>query len=322
VETFIVEAAVAMFASYFLGRWIGGYFRDAGLVGKDLHKKGKPKIPTSAGIPVFLAFYFSAMAYVFLRTYVFQDYSGLMDVTASILTIFFVTLVGFLDDVNTAKGRRIGLKQWQKPLLTLPAAIPLAALRMGVSSMTLPFIGAVDFGILYPLVIVPLVVVGASNMVNLLAGLNGLEAGMGVIYLTSLSLYAAFHSNLAAKIIAFAALGAVAGIFLLNRYPAKFLPGDSLTYFLGAVLGTLAIVGNMETATLIAAMPFLIEGVLKASGRFKKRTVGYVKDGKIFRNDGIYSLPHIFMNGRYTERQVVAFTWGISAFFAALVWLV
>lgn len=322
METFLVEAVVAMAASYGLGTWISKYFKNAGLVGKDLHKKDQPELPTSSGIPTFLAFYFAAMAYIFLRTYIFKDYTGLMDVTASILTIAFVTFVGFLDDVNTAKGKRIGLKQWQKPLLTLPAAIPLAALQMGVSSMTLPIVGTVDFGVLYPLLLVPLAIVGASNMVNMLAGLNGLEAGMGIIYLTSLSLYAYFYSGLAAKIIAFAALGAVAGIFLLNKYPAKFLPGDSLTYFMGAVLGTLAIVGNMEKPALIIAVPFLIEGALKASGKFKKPTVGYAKKGKIFRQDGVYSLPHIFMNGRYTEQQVVAFTWTISAFFAILVWLV
>ncbi len=322
MESFVLETAVALVSGYLLGSWMKGYFRNAGLVGKDLHKEGHPELPTSAGIPAFLAFYFASMAYIFLKTYIFRDYNELLGVVASILTIMFVTLVGFLDDVNTAKGKRIGLKQWQKPLLCLPAALPLAALRMGVSSMSLPIVGTVSFGLLYPLLIVPVAIVGASNMVNLLAGLNGLESGMGVIYLTSLSLYAYFHSSLAAKVIAFAALGAVAGVFLLNRYPARFLPGDSLTYFLGAVLGTIAVVGNMEKPTLIASIPFLIEGLLKARGKFKKPTVGYVENGKLYKHEGIYSLPHLFMNGKYTEKQVVGFMWAISAFFAILLWFV
>jgi UDP-N-acetylglucosamine--dolichyl-phosphate N-acetylglucosaminephosphotransferase len=322
VETFILEAAAAMASSYFLGRWVGGYFERAGLVGKDLHKPGTPSRPTSAGIPAFIAFYFAAMAYVFGRTYLVGDYTGLLEVTASILSIMFVTFVGFLDDVNVTEGHRVGLKQWQKPLLTLPAAIPLVALKLGVSSMTLPLLGQVRLGLLYPLVVVPLAIVGASNMVNLLGGLNGLESGMGVVYLTSLSLYAYVNSGLAAKIIAFAALGATAGIFVLNRFPARLLPGDSFTYFLGAVLATLAVVGNMEKAALVASVPFLVEGVLKARGRFKKPTVGHVSGGKLYKQEGVYSLPHLFMDGRFTERQVAAFMWAVEALFAALVWAV
>lgn len=322
METFLVTSAAAMGASYLLGKWLLDYFRSAGLVGTDVHKPGQPKLPTSAGIPAFLAFYFATMAYVFMRTYLFQSYAGLLDVTASILAVMFVTFVGFLDDVNAAEGRRVGLKQWQKPLLTLPAAIPLAALKLGTSAMNLPLVGRVQLGVLYPLVVVPLIIVGASNMVNLLAGLNGLESGMGIIYLTSLSLYAYYHSGLAAKIIAFGALGATAGVFLLNRFPAKLLPGDSFTYFLGAVLGTLAVVGNMEKAVLVASVPFFAEGALKARGRFQKPTIGHVSGGKLYKREGIYSLPHLFMNGKFTEPEVVGIMWAIEALFALLVWAV
>ncbi|MBR9690013.1 MAG: hypothetical protein GOV01_03905 [Candidatus Altiarchaeota archaeon] len=322
METFIIEAVLAAFGAYFFGRWISKYFRVAGLVGKDVHKEGQPTLPTSAGIPAFIAFYFAVMAYVFFRTYVIKEYTGLLDIMASTLSIAFITFIGFLDDVNVAKGGRVGLKQWQKPLLTLPAAVPLMALRVGNSVMSLPFLGEVSFGSLYPLLLIPLAVVGASNMVNLLAGLNGLEAGMGIIYLTSLSLYAYFNAGIAAKIIAFGALGATAGIFLLNRYPAKILPGDSLTYFLGGVLATVAIVGNIEKAALVAAVPFLIEGLLKARGKFKRPTVGKIVNGKIVREGEIYSIPHIFMNGKYTEKQIVRFVWLISGFFSVLVWFV
>jgi UDP-N-acetylglucosamine--dolichyl-phosphate N-acetylglucosaminephosphotransferase len=188
--------------------------------------------------------------------------------------------------------------------------------------MNLPIIGPVNFGVLYSLLIAPLAFMGASNMVNLLGGLNGLESGMGLIYLSSLSLFAYFTSNLAAKILAFGALGAVAGFFILNKFPAKFLPGDSFTYFLGGVLATIAITGNLEKATLILAGPFIIEFILKLRGKFKKPTIGKMKNGKIFRSDGIYSLPHFFMNGKYTEKQIVGFVWAISFFFSALIWIV
>jgi UDP-N-acetylglucosamine--dolichyl-phosphate N-acetylglucosaminephosphotransferase len=136
-----------MILAYYFGSWIRKYFKDSGLVGRDIHKEGEPQIPSSAGIPVFLSFYFASMMYVFLRTYLYQDYSGLLDVVAGILSIAFITFVGFLDDVYVARNKRIGLKQWQKPLLTIPAAIPLMALRLGSSTMSLPLIGNVNFGL-------------------------------------------------------------------------------------------------------------------------------------------------------------------------------
>ena len=97
----------------------------------------------------------------------------------------------------------------------------------------IPFIGPVDFGILYPLLLIPIGVVGASNMVNLLGGLNGIETGMGLVYTGMLSIYAYTLQEFAT-----AALGAIAFMALLaflyyNKYPAKIFPGDSLTYLLG-----------------------------------------------------------------------------------------
>ena len=321
METFIVEVLIAALSSYLLGKWIMGYFRAAGIVGEDVHKEGRPVLPTSGGIPVFLGFYFAVMAYAFLRTYIFREQAEMVDTLAGVLAILFITVVGFLDDINAAEGKRIGLKQWQKPLLTLPAAIPLMALNLGTSQVAIPFIGSVELGMLYPLVLVPIGFVGASNMVNLLAGLNGLESGMAVTYLTSLSIYTYYHSSLAAKVLSFGALGAVAGFFLLNRYPARFLPGDSLTYFLGATLAAIAIIGNVEKFVLVLSVPFFVEFALKARGRFREPTVGYVRDGKIYRKGGIYSLPHIFMNGKHSEKGVVRRVWAVSALFSLLAWL-
>lgn len=323
METFLIETTFACVSTYLLGSWAKDYFVSSGLVGRDIHKKGEVILPSSAGIPTFLSFYFAAMSYVFFRTYVYQDYTGLLDVVAGILSVAFITFVGFLDDVHVARGKRIGLKQWQKPLLTLPAAIPLMALRLGSSTMALPFFGEVNFGLIYPLLLIPFGILIASNMVNLLAGLNGLESGLGIIYLTSLSLYTYFYSNIAAKILAFSALGAVAGIFLLNKYPAKILPGDSLTYFLGGVLAIISIVGNVEKAGIILAIPFGVESLLKLRGRFKQPTVGKLVNEKIVRRSKkIYSIPHLFMNGKYTEKEIVKKVWAIELIFALLIWVV
>ncbi len=320
METLIALCIVSAVLSYFASRFFARYFKDAGIVARDLHKEKKPVLPTSAGIALASAFYLSVLGYVFLRVYYFKNYDQLLEVFASLLSILVITFVGFLDDVNVKGTKRIGLKQWQKPLFTLPAALPLMAVKLGTPTITLPFVGTVDVGVLYPLVLVPIGVVGGANMVNLLAGLNGLESGLAVIYLSALNLILLkVNAPLAAKIIGFAALGAVLGFLPFNLYPARFLPGDSLTYFLGALIANLAIVGNIEKPALILSVPFIIEFFLKARGLFKKPTVGYIKNGKIYRKTkGIYSIPHFWMNGKYTEPQIVFRVWLIQLIFAVL----
>ncbi|HDR53209.1 MAG TPA: hypothetical protein ENN60_00830 [archaeon] len=324
MESFLLLTLIATAVTFFLTRWLAVYLKRAGVVGEDVHKKGKPALPTSGGVPVFLGFFFSVMFYLFLLTYYFRvKVADMLAILAGTLSILVITFIGFLDDINVKGALRKGLEQWQKPLLSLPAALPLMAVELGTTAMVVPFVGLVNFGLAYPLVLVPLGVMCAANMVNLLGGLNGLESGGGIIYLTALALFAYQNSNLAAKVIAFAALGAVLGFFPFNKFPAKMLPGDSLTYFLGGVLANLAIIGDIEKACLVVALPFLAEVLLKLRGRLKKPTVGLLKGDKIVkRTSGIYSLPHFWMNGKFTEAQIVLRVWAVFAISSLLIWVV
>lgn len=323
--SFIVSVIIAFGASLWAVPWLIRYLKRINLMVKDIHKEATPLIPRSGGLAVLIGFMAGVMAFMFFFTFFVQDTPWLTDTSlpllfASILTIVIITFIGFIDDLLMVKAS--GLRQWQKPLLTLAAAIPLMVVNAGTSKLIVPFIGHVEFGLIYPLILVPLGVVGAANMVNLFAGLNGLESGLGLIYLASLGAYAYVHERYLAVIIAFITFAAVLAYHFYNKFPAKILPGDSLTYLLGAVLATIAIVGDLEKATLIVSIPFFIEFLLKLRGKFRKQTVGYLKNGKIHSQyERIYSLPHIFMRtGRYAEKQVVYFMYIIQAIFASIIW--
>ncbi|MBR9681640.1 MAG: hypothetical protein GOV00_02445 [Candidatus Altiarchaeota archaeon] len=322
METFLVILLFSTLVTVLITKWLKSYFFSSEIVGEDVHKQRKPILPTSGGVPVFLGFFFSVMLYSFLITYLLNATDALLEILAGVLSIAIITLIGFLDDVNVKGSIRRGLKQWEKPLLSLPAALPLMAVKLGTSIVTLPFIGAVEFGLVYPLILIPLGVMISANMVNMLAGMNGLEAGAPLIYFTSLTAFVYFNStSLAAKVIAFSALGAIIGFFPFNKVPAKMLTGDSFTYFMGAVLVSVAVIGNVEKATLILSVPFLIEFLLKARGKFKIPTLGKLENGKIVKQTpGIYSIPHIWMNGKYTEYQIVKRVWAVFAVFATLSW--
>ena len=194
----------------------------------------------------------------------------------------------------------------------------------GTSRMELPFFGIVDFGILYALLLVPIGFVGASNMVNLLAGFNGLEAGMGIIYLGSLGMYAFVNERYIASLIALMAFTSLIVFYLFNKSPAKILPGDSLTYFLGGTLASIAILGNLEKAALVVSIPFFAEFVLKLRSRLKAQNYGKWVDGKIKTDyKKVYSLTHLFTRkAKFTEKKIVLYFILIEVFFSFLLWVV
>src|SRR3989344_8619353 len=288
------------------------YLTKINLVVKDQNKENLPLIPISGGMAVLAGISASLLLTVFLETFYNNgSQERIILIFAALSTILIITFIGFIDDliIKTSRESSSGLKQWQKPLLTLPATIPLIVANAGVTIIAIPFYKAIDVGLIYPLILVPIGIIGAANMVNLLAGFNGSEAGMGLIYTGMLGAYAYVNGRDVATLVAFVAFGALLAFYYFNKYPAKILAGDSLTYLLGAVLVCIAVLGNMEKAALIASVPFFIEFVLKARSRFKAESYGYWYNGKIKSfYDKIYSIPHILtIKGKYTEKQITYF---------------
>jgi len=322
---------ISFLVVFFLTKWFINYFNSIGLVVKDMNKEGTPLIPLSGGLPVMAGLFMGLMSFIFIRTYFPVEESvingnGLTSLFAASTTILIIGIIGFIDDLIIKKDKETsaGLKQWQKPFLTLFAAIPLVVINSGFELVNFPIIGTINFGFFYALIFIPIGVIGASNMVNMLAGFNGMETGMGIIYIGMLGLYAFVNERYVAALIALITVGALLAFYLYNKYPAKILPGDSLTYLLGAVLATIAIVGNIERAALVASIPFFVEFFLKLRGKFKKQSYGYGKDEKLYSNySKIYSIPHIFTRtGKFTEKQVVFFMILIELFFSSLIWFI
>ena len=179
-EALLASTLITFITSFILTPRIIEFFTAAQIVAIDLHKKEKPRLPTGGGICLATGILAGILFYVGLKTFApFLSTSGsqassieLLAVTSSIL---IVTLSGLLDDLNvktkavqTKDGMnvKVGFPQWVKPLLTVPAAVPLMVIHAGVTTMVLPIIGVIDFGILYPALIIPIGFVGASNMIN------------------------------------------------------------------------------------------------------------------------------------------------------------
>lgn len=324
---------ISFAATFFVTPYVFKFLKAIGIVGLDLHKKNKPKLPAGGGVCVALGILAGLLSYVGIQTFVYGLQATSIQLLAVISTVLIVTFVGLFDDLNikakltnTKEGAdiRVGLPQWIKPLLTLPAAIPLMVIMSGDTTMVMPFFGQVNFGILYTLILIPIGVVVASNAVNMLGGFNGAEAGMGFVYLTSLGIYGWLHGSLGSVMFLIAAASVLA-FLKFNWYPAKILPGDSLTYLLGSLVAAGVIVGNMEKVGMIVLMPFIIEFFLKARAKFKVSCLGKLRsDGKLDSPYGkkIYSLTHIIMNlGKFTEKEVVMILISIEVVFSIIPFL-
>jgi len=235
----------------------------SGYMVKDANKYDKPLVPLSGGVAFIMSFMASTTLYLFFKVFYLGTETNLVFLLALMLTSAMAGFVGFLDDFVIKKNTEsIGLKKWQKPLLTLIFALPLAAVNSGVSTVMIPYIGPIHFGILYPLILVPLTIMFTANSFNILAGFNGLEGGMATIILSTMGLISYLNGNLWLSMVCFIAVGSLLAYLIFNWFPARIFPGDSFTYTVGALIGAIAILGNMETIVAILFIPYLLDFAL------------------------------------------------------------
>ena len=263
------------------------------IVGRDIHKPDGRKIAEMGGVTVIVGFMFGILSYLAITTYYTFIESNHLITLGILCTLLITTIIGIMDDML---GWKIGLRQYQKPLLTIVAAIPIAILFKDVSSLNIPFIGVINFGFLYSILIIPAVILISTNAFNMLAGYNGLEAGMGVIMLGALGILALANGQYWAGVISFIMVFALLAFLSYNHYPAQIFPGDSLTYSVGALIGIIAVVSSQIRVVFILFIPYLFEFVLKLRGKFQKQSFSKVNtDGGLYI-DGfkeIFGLEHL-----------------------------
>lgn len=182
-----------------------------------------------------------------------------------------------------------------------------------------------DLGIL-AVALFAIIIVGASNAVNLTDGLDGLATGCSIstgiaysafCYLTSNVTFARFlfipyfHQADELTIVAMALVGACFGFLWFNCQPARMFMGDTGSLALGGAIATLAIGCKQEMLLLIVGGVFVMEAgsVILQVASFKLRGV------RIFRMSPIH---HHFELGGWPESQVVVRFWMMSLIFALI----
>ena len=277
------------------------------LTGRDMNKRNKKKVAEGGGIPVLAGFIIGVLFYIAIRTFYFKDNLSTDEIFALLSVVLIASIVGMIDDLL---GWKKGLSKKIRILMLVFAAIPLMVINAGNSTMM-----GINLGLLYPLLIIPLGVIGATSTFNFIAGYNSLEAGQGILILSALSLVVFKTGNRWLSLVALCMVGALAAFYFFNKYPAKIFPGDVLTYSVGSLIATIAIIGNTEKIALFFFIPYAIETILKLRGKLKKESFAKVnkKGGLEMPYKKIYGLEHlaIYMlkkirpDKQVTENQVV-----------------
>ena len=315
--SFALTFSLGALATWAITKFLIARFRGRDLTGIDMNKFDKPKIPEMGGIGVMFGFVFAIMAA--LAAYrVFNFELNITAVLAAFATVIIVAVIGILDDLV---GWRKGIEQWQHALLPIFAALPLMVLPDTINQtiLTLPFLGSINFGILYSLLIVPIAITGASNAVNMLAGFNGLEAGLGAlitstILLVGVLLPSDYPGKIETILLMAAMLGALLAFLHFNWFPAKIFGGDSLTLMIGASIAAVAIVGNLEKIALLLFAIYFVELLIKAKHRFRSECYGIPQKNGTLKPDprGGSLTQWIMRRGSFRENQVVAIILGMQ----------
>jgi UDP-GlcNAc:undecaprenyl-phosphate/decaprenyl-phosphate GlcNAc-1-phosphate transferase len=169
------------------------------------------------------------------------------------LTLIFV--VGLIDDLFT-------LSPGWKFLGQIVAAGVVVGSGLRIEYIGNPFGGGLFALGLLSIPITMIYILGFTNVINLIDGLDGLAAGVSAIAATTLLVLAAQGNRLDAAAFAVALIGACVGFLRYNSHPASIFMGDSGALFLGFTLATISLMGVMKSSAAIAlAVPLLIIGV-------------------------------------------------------------
>lgn len=217
-------------------------------VPKDNRRMHKKPVPRLGGLAIFLGFIVSML--LFAR--VDHEMQGIL------LGAVIIVVLGVVDDMSP-------LRASFKFIVQIVAA--LVAVFHGVVIETLSNPNVFSQSPYWNLgwIAIPVTVlwiVGITNAVNLIDGLDGLACGVSTISALTMLVIALLVSEADVAIIMAALVGACLGFMPYNRNPAKMFMGDTGSTFLGYILATISIQGLFKYYAIVSfAVPFLILGL-------------------------------------------------------------
>ncbi|MGF7049078.1 UDP-GlcNAc:undecaprenyl-phosphate GlcNAc-1-phosphate transferase [Paenibacillus sp. DS2015] len=267
-------------------------------------------MPRLGGLGIYLAF---IIALFLVLPFVYPDLS-LRDtnfIKAFVVGGSMIVLIGALDDrfELSAKVKLLGQ--------IMAACVVVFGFDISVDFVNIPFQD--NFKYLESWISIPLTIfwiVGVTNAINLIDGLDGLAAGVSAIAIGTILVMSLLMGNMMIALLCMVLLGAIIGFLFFNFHPAKIFMGDSGSLFLGFCLAMLSLLGFKQVAIVSFMTPLIIIGV-PLSDTFFAIIRRWVHKKPIFAPDKGH-LHHCLRQLGFSHRQSVLIIYSIAAFFGVL----
>lgn len=301
IGTIIAAFAVAAVLSYFFTPPVKNFAHKVGAIDvpKDARRMHKKPIPRLGGLAIYGGFLCSILIF------------GQLDETmlCVLLGAAIIVALGIFDDV-LALGAKLKFV-----VQIVAAAIPVCIgdLQIGLFTNLNPLSDTpfVHLGILaVPATIIW--IVGITNAVNLIDGLDGLAVGVSSIAAITMLAVALLTGNMPIAITMATLAGACIGFMPYNLNPAKIFMGDTGSTFLGYMLATVSIMGLFKFYAVISfAVPFLILGlpIFDTANAIIRR----VAAGRSPMSPDRGHVHHKLIDMGFNQKQAVAILYAISA---------
>ena len=264
------------------------------------------------GVAIFLSATLAALAALYLSKLLTSAATPVLaQLRTLLLAAGFMFAVGLIDDVTTT-----GLRAKTKFAAQIAAAVLVCAEGMRIQSVVVTESLTLNFGwFSWPLTILWLV--GLTNAVNLIDGLDGLAAGICAIACGVMAVLAAAAGDLAAVILMLALLGSISGFLVFNFNPAKIFMGDCGSMFLGFTIASVGVYNSVRSSTLVAlALPALALGIPIFDTLFSMLR-RFLERRSIFAADRGH-LHHRLIDSGLTQRQAVVTIYAVTLLAAGL----
>lgn len=277
----------------------------------DERKIHTESIPRLGGIGIFWGFVAAVVATVFLARTRHGSTFPALGFWAFLAAAVGVHALGLFDDLKNLSGRKKLMVQ------TIMALVPVLA-GFYFREFGLPgFTGSVKLSWGGPLVTV-FWIVGITNAINLLDGMDGMAGGISFIGFGMWAAYYLKDGQYLPTLVAVAGAGATLGFLFYNFPPANIFMGDSGSLLLGYVLALLPLIGDpakQSSMSAVAAVTICLLPILDTMAAILRR---WRRKVSFFTPDR-YHLHHKLLNLGFSNRQVLAYIYAVCASLGATV---
>ncbi len=261
--------------------------------------------PRIGGVGIYISF--------IIGLSVFYAFTKMNTITSSSLTIFqFISIIisismffaiGIIDDYHELSARL-------KFAIQAVTVILLMVAGFRFKEVYIPIIG-VDLKLgFFSWILTFCWLIGISNSINLIDGMDGLAGGVSLIGLLGIGIYSLIISDVNISILAFVLAGSTLGFLVFNFPPAKIFMGDAGSYVLGLTLAFITLVNNEAAGskTLMLAITVTLIPICDTLAAIIRRTANKVH---FFTPDREH-MHHKLLNLGLTTNQILVVIYFIA----------